>query len=156
PSILTREPDSGPGSRDYQVVGGTRNHRRTGGACALMFVMVGRVITTSPRVVMPNSSWVAGWPATLSLATRSGPMIGSRVLMRFCRLKKYVSNASTLVSGDAANTMRSALLPEPPPQINVTGSHGAPGWNAWLKFMSIPGVADPTVDVPHSRNPSSR
>src|SRR5437660_184144 len=59
-----------------------------GGACALMLVMLGSVITTSPRAVIPNSSWVAGWPATLSLATRSGPMIGSRVWMRFCRLKK--------------------------------------------------------------------
>src|SRR5437016_8333350 len=32
----------------------------------------------------PEQQLVAGWPATLSLATRSGPMIGSRVLMRFC------------------------------------------------------------------------
>src|SRR2546422_6035077 len=78
--------------------------------------MVGSETTTSPRVVMPNRYC---WPLVASNATRSGPMIGSRMEIFFCWLKKNVSNTRMLVSGDAVNTMRSAMFPEPPPQLTV-------------------------------------
>src|SRR2546430_6469867 len=95
--IIAREPDSGPGSsRSLQAVpplhivergsggedssvergpGGEVFHRR-GGACGLMFVMVGSETTTSPRAVIPNRYC---WPVDTSSATRNGPMIGSRI-----------------------------------------------------------------------------
>src|SRR5881628_3807162 len=69
------------------------------GACGFEFVRLGSVTATSPRV-------------------------GSRIGMRACTLKKYVSNATIVVSGDAANTIRLLMLPEPPPQL---GLHGPPG-----------------------------
>src|SRR2546430_846880 len=104
---------------------GVRSHRR-GGACGLMFVMVGSETTTSPRVVIPNRYC---WPLVASNATRNGPMIGSRIAIFFCWLKKKVSNTRMLVSGDAVNTMRSLILPEPPPQL--TAQLG-PGSKLWL------------------------
>src|SRR5438093_781111 len=97
-----------------------------GGACGLMFVMVGSETTTSPRVVIPNRYC---WPLVASNATRNGPMIGSRIAIFFCWLKKKVSNTRMLVSGDAVNTMRSLMLPEPPPQL--TAQLG-PGSKLWL------------------------
>ncbi len=39
------------------------------------FVKAGRLTMTSPRAVIPNSSWFPD----ASFATRSGPMIGSRI-----------------------------------------------------------------------------
>src|SRR5204862_538395 len=130
-----REPDSGSGSRDLHAVPplhvvergqGVRPHGRRG-ACGLVFVMVGSETTTSPRAVMPNRYC---WPLVASNATRSGPMIGSRIAIFRCWLKKNVSNTRMLVSGDAANTMRSAMFPEPPPQ--VTGPQVGPGSKLWL------------------------
>src|SRR6266516_3637204 len=144
--IIAREPDSGSGSRDLHAVpplhvvergsggeasrswrGGqeVRPHGRRG-ACGLMFVMVGSETTTSPRAVMPNRYC---WALVASNATRSGPMIGSRMEIFFCWLKKKVSNTRMLVSGDAVNTMRSAMLPEPPPQLTV---QLGPGSKLWL------------------------
>src|SRR2546425_3140464 len=125
PRIIAREPDSGSGSRDLHAGQGVRPHRR-GGACGLVFVMVGSETTTSPRVVMPNRYC---WPLVASNATRSGPMIGSRMEIFFCWLKKNVSNTRMLVSGDAVNTMRSAMFPEPPPQLTV---QLGPGSKLWL------------------------
>ena len=52
-----------------------RPHGRRG-ACGLVFVMVGSETTTSPRAVMPNRYC---WALVASNATRSGPMIGSRI-----------------------------------------------------------------------------
>src|SRR4029077_5918737 len=96
PPILAREPDSGPGSRCFHAGQGSMSHRR-GGACGLLFVMVGSEITTSPRAVIPNRYC---WALVASNATRNGPMIGSRIAIFFCWLKKKVSNARMLVSGD--------------------------------------------------------
>src|ERR1051325_418499 len=79
--------------------------RRTGGACGLMFGIPGSVTTTSPPEVIANTCCVL---LAVSSATRSGPTIGSRIWIAFCWLKKYVSNARMLVSGDAANTIRFA------------------------------------------------
>src|SRR2546426_6687640 len=83
-------------------------------------------ISASPRVVSANRYC---WLLTASNDTRTGPMIGSRIGMRACTLKKYVSNATIVVSGDAANTIRLLMLPEPPPQL---GLHGPPGSKLWL------------------------
>src|SRR5207247_9827311 len=113
------------------------------GACGFEFVRLGSVTATSPRVVSANRYC---WLLTASNDTRTGPMIGSRIGMRACTLKKYVSNATIVVSGDAANTIRLLMLPEPPPQL---GLHGPPGSKVWLSFMSIPGVACPIAVVPH-------
>src|SRR5947208_2519746 len=63
---------------------GVRPHGRRG-ACGLVFVMVGSETTTSPRAVMPNRYC---WPLVASNATRSGPMIGSRIAIFRCWLKK--------------------------------------------------------------------
>src|SRR5207244_12743263 len=98
---------------------------RTGGACGLLFVMVGSAITTSPRVVIAKRYCCF---AMVSSATRKGPTIGSRITKRFCRLKKYVSNARILVSGDAANTIRRFVLSVPP----HVGAQGPLGANVWL------------------------
>src|SRR5256885_15976804 len=125
PPIIAREHDSGSGSRDLHAGQGVRPHGRRG-ACGLMFVMVGSETTTSPRVVMPNRYC---WALVASNATRSGPMIGSRIAIFFCWLKKNVSNTRMLVSGDALNTMRSLMLPDPPPQLTV---QLGPGSKLWL------------------------
>src|SRR3989441_12879237 len=61
-----------------------RSHRRDG-ACGLMFVIGGSETTTSPRAVIPNRYC---WPVDTSSATRNGPMIGSRIAIFFCWLKK--------------------------------------------------------------------
>src|ERR1041385_1484718 len=55
-------------SRSPRGSGGEVSHRR-GGACGLVFVMVGSDTTTSPRAVMPNRYC---WPLVASNATRSG------------------------------------------------------------------------------------
>src|SRR5438093_4816124 len=125
PRIIAREPDSGSGSRDLHAGKGVKPQGRCC-ACGLMFVMVVSQTTTSPRAVMPNRYC---WPLVASNATRSGPMIGSRMEIFFCWLKKKVSNTRMLVSGDAVNTMRSAMLPDPPPQLTV---QLGPGSKLWL------------------------
>ena len=96
------------------------------GACGFEFVRLGSVTATSPRVVSANRYC---WLLTASNDTRTGPMMGSRIGMRACTLKKYVSNATIVVSGDAANAIRLLMLPEPPPQL---GLHGPPGSKLWL------------------------
>src|SRR2546422_3222555 len=96
------------------------------GACGFELVRLGSVTATRPRVVIANRYC---WLPTASNETRTGPMIGSRIGMRACTLKKYVSNATIVVSGDAANTIRLLMLPEPPPQL---GLHGPPGSKLWL------------------------
>src|SRR5438445_1743908 len=138
-----------PLSTSWRGGQGVRPHGR-GGACGLVFVMVGSETTTSPRVVMPNRYC---WPLVASNATRSGPMIGSRIEIFRCWLKKNVSNTRMRVSGDALNTMRSAMFPEPPPQL--TAQLG-PGSKLWLEFMSIPGVDDPTEVAPIRRYSNTR
>src|SRR5207244_938432 len=75
-----------PLSTSWRGGQGVRPHGR-GGACGLVFVMVGSETTTSPRVVMPNRYC---WPLVASNATRSGPMIGSRIEIFRCWLKKNV------------------------------------------------------------------
>src|SRR2546422_10945069 len=105
PRIIAREPVSGSGSRDLHAGQGVRPHGRCR-ACGLMFVMVGSETTTSPRVVMPNRYC---WPLVASNATRSGPMIGSRMEIFFCWLKKNVSNTRMLVSGDAVKDRKSVV-----------------------------------------------
>src|SRR5213593_1692255 len=92
-SIITREPDESRARVLCGAVAPLHGRRRllrdtgarSGGACGLMFGMLGSVTTASPREVIANTYCVL---LAVSSATRSGPTIGSRIWIAFCWLKK--------------------------------------------------------------------
>src|SRR6266516_2328074 len=117
--LSRRETPTGPcGSRG--------SHRIRGAGSG--FVKAGRLTITSPRAVIPNSSWL---PVETSFATRSGPMIGSRIEIVPTWKPKYVSNTSMLASNRATNSKRSFGLPLPP-HAGVSGGHEPEGAKLWL------------------------